>query len=119
MIARANHTLSTGSPDELKNCVVGALNELISETTRKTGRIPAQVTLISIVGNTVMHHLLLGLPVEQLVRAPYVPFSAERRIATASELGLVAGKNANVLLAPVVGGFVGADTVRLHECHRV
>jgi uncharacterized 2Fe-2S/4Fe-4S cluster protein (DUF4445 family) len=67
--------------------------------------------LASIVGNTVMQHLLLGYPVESLVRAPYVPFRSDLRIMPSSELGLAAHESCVALLPPVIGGFVGADTV--------
>jgi len=91
--------------------VVSALNALIERTTKAAGRTPEQVTLITLVGNTVMHHILLDLPLGQLVRAPYTPFSIERRVFPAVDLGLRVHPSAMMLIAPVVGGFVGADTV--------
>ncbi len=111
VIARANHVLTSDTPNALQQSAVSALNELIAKTTAQVKRKPEQVSLITIVGNTVMHHLLLGYPVESLVRAPYVPFEAKRRILPASELGIVAHPGASILTAPVIGGFVGADTV--------
>ena len=111
VIARANHTLVAGSPDELQSCAVSALNRLILDTTTIAGRNPDQISLVTIVGNTVMHHLLLGYPVEQLVRAPYIPYESKQQILSAQALGLATRKDTPVLLPPVVGGFVGADTV--------
>jgi uncharacterized 2Fe-2S/4Fe-4S cluster protein (DUF4445 family) len=111
VIARANHVLAGDDPKALQTCAITALNELIEATTKQAGRVPEQVTLISIVGNTVMHHLLLGYPVERLVRAPYEPYSINKMILPAHELGLKVNPDANVLLVPVIGGFVGADTV--------
>ena len=110
VITRANHVLN-GDDNALQTTVVVALNELIARTAAQAGRSPEQVTLVTLVGNTVMHHILLGLPLEQLVRAPYTPFSTERRIMRASEFGLHAHPDAAFLIAPVIGGFVGADTV--------
>jgi uncharacterized 2Fe-2S/4Fe-4S cluster protein (DUF4445 family) len=111
VITRANHVLTSSEPTALRDCVILALNELILRTTEKAGRTPDQVTLVTLVGNTVMHHILLGLPLEKLVRAPYTPFSSENRIMRASEFGLRTHPDAAFLIAPVVGGFVGADTV--------
>lgn len=110
VITRANHVLS-GDDNALQTIVTGALNELITRTTAQANRTPELVTLVTLVGNTVMHHILLGLPLEKLVRAPYTPFATESRIMRASEFGLRTHPDATILIAPVIGGFVGADTV--------
>ena len=111
VIARANHVLTSDDPKALRNVVIRALNDLIATATKESGRTVRQVTRVSIVGNTVMHHILRGLPLEQLVRAPYLPFSREKRVFPARELELSVHPNAIVFLPPVIGGFVGADTV--------
>lgn len=111
VITRANHVLTSETPDALRTCVVSALNALIERTTKTAGRTTEQVTLVTLVGNTVMHHILLDLPLAQLVRAPYMPDSAEKRAFPAAALGLQAHPFAMILIAPLIGGFVGADTV--------
>jgi len=111
VIARASYALTSDEPLALQICVVQALNELIARVCADCGRTETNVTLLSLVGNTVMHHLLLGYPIEQLVRAPYKPHQSERQIVPAASLGIHASAKAKILLAPVVGGFVGADTV--------
>ncbi len=111
VIARANHVLTGDDPDALRRVVIHSLNELIAQTAAIAKRTPDQVVLVSVVGNTVMHHILLGLPLVQLVRAPYLPFSCEKRVFPARALDLRVHPAASVLIAPVVGGFVGADTV--------
>lgn len=111
VITRANHVLTSSDPTALHDCVMLALNELILRATEIAGRTPDQVTLVTLVGNTVMHHILLELPLEKLVRAPYTPCSSENRIMRAAEFGLRTHPDAVFLIAPVIGGFVGADTV--------
>ena len=111
VIARANYVLSSETGDTLKLCAVEALNELLLRVTIAANRTPEQVTLVSIVGNTVMHHILLKYPLSQLVRAPYVPFAYGSQLFPARELGLSVHAGAMVMIPPVVGGFVGADTV--------
>ena len=111
VIARANYVLTGDDPHALRTIVIRALNELIATAAAQARRTAVQVTRISIVGNTVMHHILLGLPLAQLVRAPYLPFSQEKRMLPAQELGLSVHLDAIVFLPPVIGGFVGADTV--------
>ncbi len=110
VIARANYVLTSGEPDALRDCAITALNDLILRATKEAGRTPDQVTLVSIVGNTVMHHLLLGLPLEQLVRAPYAPYALESQVLTAEDFALRTHPHAAVLIGPLIGGFVGADT---------
>lgn len=111
VISRANYVLTSGEPDALRDCVIAAFQTLIEQTTKEAGRVPEQVTLVSVVGNTVMHHILLGLPLEQLVRAPYTPSSLESQIWAAADLNLRVHPRAVVLVGPIIGGFVGADTV--------
>lgn len=111
VIARANHVLTGDDPNALRRVVLLALNDLIAQATAIAKRTPDQVVLVSIVGNTVMHHILLGLPLSQLVRAPYLPFSTQAHVFPAAELALHVHASAIVLIAPVIGGFVGADTV--------
>ena len=111
VITRGNYVLTSGEPSALRDSAILTLNSLIERTTSSVCRSPEQVTLVSIVGNTVMHHILLGLPLEQLVRAPYLPFAREHRVLRAEELNLRIHAAAPVLVAPVIGGFVGADTV--------
>lgn len=110
VIARAAYALENGA-DPLRFSVTGGLNRLLDKVCRIAGKTPEQIVLVSIVGNTVMHHLLLGYPVGALTRAPYEPYKTEKLILPASELGLTAHKSCKVLLAPVIGGYVGADTV--------
>jgi len=61
------------------------------------------------VGNTVMHHLLLGLPVEQLGLAPYVAAVSSPLDVKGDELGLAFSPGATVHLLANIAGFVGAD----------
>jgi uncharacterized 2Fe-2S/4Fe-4S cluster protein (DUF4445 family) len=58
-----------------------------------------------------MHHLLLGLPVRQLGRAPYVPAVRQALDLKARDLGIDCAPGAYVHLMPNVGGYVGGDHV--------
>jgi uncharacterized 2Fe-2S/4Fe-4S cluster protein (DUF4445 family) len=61
----------------LQTFLVEALNDMLNGLCREAGIRNEQVVLASIVGNTAMHHLFTGLPVNQLVLAPYVPSVGE------------------------------------------
>jgi uncharacterized 2Fe-2S/4Fe-4S cluster protein (DUF4445 family) len=66
-----------------------------------------------LVGNTAMHHLFAGLPVEQLGHAPFKPATTQPLVIPAGELGLNLGPGAKVYLPPVIAGYVGADHVSM------
>ena len=60
-----------------------------------------------------MTHLMLNLPVKQLVKAPYVPATSHALDVRAAELGLEIAPGAYVYIPPTIGGFVGADHVAM------
>ncbi len=66
-----------------------------------------------VVGNTAMHHLFAGLPVEQLGISPYVPAVSEAVNIPAKELGLQIAPSALIYLPPNIAGYVGADHIAM------
>ncbi|MBD3187658.1 DUF4445 domain-containing protein, partial [Candidatus Bathyarchaeota archaeon] len=103
-----NHEGGTGRAQEL---VIRAINTILDETCKMAKIKQGQVKEICVVGNTAMHHLLLGLPTRQLGLSPFVPVFKERVNMPASYLGLRCHPNANVYSPPVIAGYVGTDTV--------
>ncbi len=114
VMARLTHARQhdTGAA-ELQSAVVGAINGLLRELCQKSGRRCDQVVEAVLVGNTAMHHLLLGLPTRQLGEAPYVPAVREPLDVKAREVGLALAPGAYVHLLPNIAGFVGADHVAM------
>jgi len=98
---------------ELERILIGGLNDLARELCGQVGRDSAEIVEAVLVGNTCMHHLVLGLPVAQLGLAPYVPALACSYDLKARELGLHLSPGANVYLLPNIAGFVGADHVAM------
>jgi uncharacterized 2Fe-2S/4Fe-4S cluster protein (DUF4445 family) len=84
---------------------------MIGELCAESGVVAAQIVEAVIVGNTAMHHLLIGLPVHQLAMAPYVPAVGESLEMHVAELGLAIAPGALVYFPPNIAGFVGADHV--------
>jgi uncharacterized 2Fe-2S/4Fe-4S cluster protein (DUF4445 family) len=66
-----------------------------------------------LVGNTVMHHLVCGLPVRSLGEAPYVPAVVQAQVFPAEEINLGISPHAPVYLPPNVAGYVGADHIAM------
>lgn len=91
---------------EIRAC----LNRLAREAAQAAGISPEEIGLVSLAGNTAMHHLLLGLDVAPLVKPPYMP-SVREALALRSADWLTACPRAEVRVLPNIAGFVGADTV--------
>jgi uncharacterized 2Fe-2S/4Fe-4S cluster protein (DUF4445 family) len=110
---------------ELQHVISGGLNDLTRELCVQAGRQSTDIVEAVLVGNTCMHHLVLGLPVAQLGLAPYVPALAEPYDLKAHELGLALAPGAYAHLLPNIAGFVGADHVAMilatgiHETHAI
>jgi len=98
---------------KLQNIVVEAINQISSELTEEIDDNPQDIIDATIVGNTAMHHLLLHLPVKQLVMAPYVAAMLGSLDLKARDMGLSLTPGAYVHLLPNIAGFVGADHVAM------
>ncbi|MCX5683512.1 MAG: ASKHA domain-containing protein [Planctomycetota bacterium] len=109
----------------LQGLVVGALNEIVAEVCRKAGIKSTAVYEATVVGNTTMNHLFLKLPTGPIARAPFVAASASAHEVDAKDLGLKIHPRGRVYTAPLIAGFVGADTVGvilatgMHESDRL
>jgi uncharacterized 2Fe-2S/4Fe-4S cluster protein (DUF4445 family) len=110
VISRANYAIKHGG-EILANAIREALSELVAEALGQAGVEKEQLYLITVVGNTCMHHLLLGIPTKSLVLAPYKPAVVEPQRLRAVDYGLDVNENAQLLVLPNISGFVGADTV--------
>ncbi len=95
----------------LRERVVTRVEELISELCEAQSVERAKVLRYSIVGNTAMHHLFMGLEVSNLGLSPYRPTISKALTKTAQDVGLTSTGQAEVYLAPNLAGFVGGDTV--------
>jgi uncharacterized 2Fe-2S/4Fe-4S cluster protein (DUF4445 family) len=112
VISRMNHAIqSPGSATELRQAAATAINALAHDLCFSIGAATADIVDVAICGNTAMHHLLLGLPVRQLGRAPFVAAVRNAIDVKARELDLTVCPGAYVHLAPIIGGFVGSDHV--------
>ena len=98
VISRIQYALAQGG-DAMSGCIRDAMAHLTREVSAKAGIPPHRITTSAIVGNTAMHHLLLGIDPKPLVTPPYMP-----NVSEALERG-----GARIL--PNIAGFVGGDTV--------
>jgi uncharacterized 2Fe-2S/4Fe-4S cluster protein (DUF4445 family) len=119
VMARITYCLRHESGSEiLQKAIVDALNDLARDLCAFAGvdgdakgvvYEPSQIVESVMVGNTAMHHLLLGLPVKQLGLSPYVAAVSSPLDVRGDELGLAFSPGATVHLLANIAGFVGAD----------
>jgi uncharacterized 2Fe-2S/4Fe-4S cluster protein (DUF4445 family) len=112
VISRMNHAIQgPQGAAELRQAASTAINALAHDLCFSIGASTADIADVAICGNTAMHHLLLGLPVRQLGRAPFVAAVRDAMDVKARDLDLTACSGAYVHMAPNIGGFVGSDHV--------
>lgn len=102
--------LNAKGTDQMTVAVRTAINELLGNVMKQANVVPDKVLEITLVGNPIMHHLLLGLDPTPLGSAPFALATdhATELAATDLDLHLAAGTRAYFL--PCIAGHVGADT---------
>jgi uncharacterized 2Fe-2S/4Fe-4S cluster protein (DUF4445 family) len=95
---------------EMTVAVRKALDGLIASLAMRAGIKRAEILELAIVGNPIMHHLLLGIDPTPLGGAPFALATDRAVKTTAAELGLRAHPGARVYVLPCIAGHVGADT---------
>lgn len=112
LVSRVNHAIrSPAGALELQTAAIAAIVGLARDLCEAVSAAPADIVEAAVCGNTAMHHLLLGLPVSQLGRAPFVPALCAAIDIKARDLGVATAPGAYVHLLPNVGGYVGGDHV--------
>jgi uncharacterized 2Fe-2S/4Fe-4S cluster protein (DUF4445 family) len=96
---------------KLREIIIKGLNYSIHKLCENQNIKPSEICELTAVGNTVMHHLFLGIPVEHVGKAPFPPALQAPFNLNASEIGLDLNPMAKVHMLPLIGGFVGSDIV--------
>ncbi|RZN64256.1 MAG: DUF4445 domain-containing protein [Candidatus Methanoliparum thermophilum] len=99
--------------EELRRAIIKGINGMIASLCRRNKIEKEDISNITIVGNTVMHHLLLGLPVRHLGLAPYIPVLKESQDIKARDLGIDIMRGGYAYLLPLIGGYIGSDHVAM------
>ena len=108
-----------GNLRKLHTRIIGLLNRHIEEACRQSGVLAKWIYKVVVVGNTCMHHLLLGIDPSHVGLAPYAPVMRHALVLPARELFLKVAPEARVCLLPLVAGFVGADAVAVALATRI
>lgn len=94
---------------ELTGILIESINVAVGDLCGSAGCSREAIVEAVIVGNTVMHHSVLGLPLRQLGVAPFAPAVEGSMEVRSRDLGLDLAKGAYVYLPPNIAGYVGAD----------
>ena len=97
----------------MQRLIMDTVNGLAQKMVEKAGGRTDDIVDATIVFNSVMHHLFLGLDPQNMGGSPFVPVSKESLNIKARDLGLAINSAAYVHTLPLIAGYVGADNVAL------
>jgi uncharacterized 2Fe-2S/4Fe-4S cluster protein (DUF4445 family) len=108
-----NRIIESTHPGGLERLRKAVTEESLAPLIRKlcdTGRIlPEQIYRVAIAANTTMTHLFLGVYPDNLRLEPYVPAFFQAGSLRGIDAGLELHPDAELVLAPAVGSYVGGD----------
>jgi uncharacterized 2Fe-2S/4Fe-4S cluster protein (DUF4445 family) len=101
--------LNEGGAAEMTRAVREALNTLAGQAAAEAGIDRGLIFEAVIVGNPVMHHLVLGIDPTELGQAPFALSTADALHLWAEEIELRLHADARLYFLPCIAGHVGAD----------
>src|SRR6266850_1957191 len=108
-----------GNLRKLQTRILGLLNQHVEQICRESGVLAKWIYKVVVVGNTCMHHILLGIDPSHVGLAPYAPVMRHALTLPARDLFLKVAPEARICLLPLVAGFVGADAVGVALATRI
>ena len=109
VINRINYARQPGGAEKLHQMIVQDVNTLIDELTERAHVGRGDIYCVVAAGNTTMSHFLLGLEVDLIRLAPFVPATTSPPALRAAELGLRIHPRGVMYAMPMVGSYVGGD----------
>ena len=110
VINRIIESTRPGGLERLRSAITGeCLSPLIAAICAAAGLKPEQIYRAAVAGNTTMAHLFLGISPEYLRLEPYVPAFFESGPWKSADLNLGLHPDAELLIAPAIGSYVGGD----------
>ncbi|MBX2856743.1 MAG: DUF4445 domain-containing protein [Rhodobacteraceae bacterium] len=110
LMSRVSYSMmNPGGAADMTEAVREAINALIGQLCAEAMIDRADVLEGVIVGNPVMHHLLLGIDPVELGGAPFALATSDGMTFWAAELEISMHPDARVYVLPCIAGHVGAD----------
>ena len=98
-----------GGAQQMTDAVRVALNTLAADVAHEANASPQDILEVTLVGNPIMHHLVLGIDPVELGGAPFALSTDEAITVIATEIELALHPNARTYFLPCIAGHVGAD----------
>lgn len=109
VMSRVGYAVKDDGHEHLRKMVRHQIGRLIEELLEAAGSPDKQIKIVTIVGNTVMHHLFCGIDIAPLAAYPFEPVRDGLETFRASDLGWDIAGDPTVRFLPCLGGFVGSD----------
>ena len=111
LMSRVSYVMmNLGGDADMTAAVREALNQLAHDVAVAAGVGVDEIVDVTLVGNPIMHHLILGINPVELGGAPFALATDAPVALRASELGLSLHPGARAYVLPCIAGHVGADT---------
>ena len=101
--------MNPGGAADMTRAVIDGLQQLIDKAATEARLVRDDIVEMVLVGNPVMHHLLIGVDPVELGGAPFALAVDTALDIKASDLGLAVNAGGRVYLLPCIAGHVGAD----------
>ena len=110
LMSRVSYVMmNPGGEVELTEAVRGAVNALIGEAADEAGIDRRDILNATVVGNPIMHHLLLGIDPTELGGAPFALAASGGLKLRAGDIDLDINPGGRLYVLPCIAGHVGAD----------
>lgn len=100
-----------GGLETMHTTIVDAVNKVTGDAARQAGIEVSDIYMAVFAGNTTMQQILCGIDPRALGELPFLPAFRDMINLKASDIGLSIYPDAEVVVFPQIGGFVGGDTV--------
>jgi uncharacterized 2Fe-2S/4Fe-4S cluster protein (DUF4445 family) len=110
LMSRVSYSMMhPGGAQQMTEAVRGALDTLGADVAQQAQIEVTDILEMTVVGNPIMHHLLLGIDPVELGGAPFALATDSPLGLRASELGLKLNPGTRIYTLPCIAGHVGAD----------
>lgn len=111
VLSRIDFSRTGNNLEKLRSLIIDQVNTLIDEVIWQAGINRSNIYLLSVVGNTTMQHLFLGLPSVNIATPPFVGTLYAGLSFDAGFLNIKINDRGKVSFLPNVAGYIGSDIV--------
>ena len=119
VVTRITQAIESGRLGELARAAREGINQTLERLFKRHAILARHLYDMTVVGNTAMHHLVLGLSPLGLAGAPFAPALDEPLTLRAGDLSLAMNAEGRVHFLPPIAGFVGSDCLAVIAATRL